>query len=166
MQKIYKSCEWIPCRFRVGSGFMKKLLGIIVVSLLLSTSAFAFKSLVGKGVITLSDAQFNQFIKYLEHKKSQTFIISIDGRHSNFSICNSFRRCSGGKGGVSRMIKKCKKLTKTKCYIFAKKKKFKKIIRWNEVGYKFDMPQLSFDVKKHTIDREKTIRALKELNFY
>jgi len=146
---------------------MKKLfLSIFVLGLLLSGNAYAFKSLVGKGVITLSDAQFNYFIKYLEHKKSQTFIISIDGRHSNFSICDSFRRCSGGKGGVSRMIKKCKKLTKTKCYIFAKKKKFKKIIRWNEVDYKFDMPPLSFDVKKHTIDREKTIRALKELNFY
>ena len=145
---------------------MKKLLGIVVLGLLLSGNAYAFKSLVGKGVITLSDAQFNHFIKYLEHKKSQTFIISIDGRHSNFSICNSFRRCSGGKGGVSRMIKKCKKLTKTKCYIFAKKKKFKKIIRWNEVDYKFDMTPLSFDVKKHTIDREKTIRVLKELNFY
>ena len=145
---------------------MKKILGVIFLSLFLSGNAFAFKSLVGKGVITLSDAQFNHFIKYLEHKKSQTFIISIDGRHSNFSICDSFRHCSGGKGGASRMIKKCRKLTKTKCYIFAKKKKFKKIIRWNEVDYKFDMPPLSFDVKKHTIDREKTIRALKELNFY
>ena len=55
------------------------------------------------------------------------------------------------------MIKRCKKDTKDECYIFAKRKKNKKIIRWNEVGYEFDVQQK---------DRDYIIKVLKDLNFY
>ena len=140
---------------------MKKLLVIVVLSLLWQVNAHAFRSVIGKGEIKLSEKVVSYFIKYLELKESVTFIVSKNGKYANYSTCYSLawseRGCTGGSGATFSMIKRCKKDTKDECYIFAKRKKNKKIIRWNEVGYEFDVQQK---------DRDYIIKVLKDLNFY
>ena len=142
---------------------MKQILGIVVLGLLLSGNAFAFGSVIGKGEITLSKKTAAMFIAYLRSEISQTFIISKDGKYSNYSICHSLkwsnRSCAGGKGSTPSLIKSCKKATGMKCYTFAMKKGDKKIIRWNEDGYEFDL-------KQQQSEYDWIIKILKNRNFY
>ena len=56
---------------------MKKLLSILVLSLLLSGSAYASK--IGKGQIQLSDEVTESFIKFLRNEYGAFFVVNPDG---------------------------------------------------------------------------------------
>ena len=53
---------------------MKKLLGIIVLGLLLSTTSFA-STKKGKGEVTIKESTVDYFIEYIRGKFSETFSV-------------------------------------------------------------------------------------------
>jgi hypothetical protein len=110
------------------TNFMRKLLGILLLSLLFVNPAH---SKVGEGDIQISPEVLKHFIKYLRNEYAKTFVLSKDGKFATYSICGA-KTCSG-----KSIFKACKKETGNKCYIFAQRKKQKKIIRWNKVDYIF-----------------------------
>jgi hypothetical protein len=107
---------------------MKKLLGILVLGLLFMNPAH---SKVGKGNFQMSPEVLKYFIEYLRNEYATTFVVSSDGKFATYAICGA-KMCTGVP-----LLKDCKKETGSKCYIFAQRKKKKKIIRWNKVDYIF-----------------------------
>jgi len=116
---------------------MKRLLAylFIVLGLGLVFSANAY-SKIGKGDLNINNQTLNYLIEYLRNEFSTSFVISKDGGRGFYGICPS-GKCSGGPGATSTLLKKCKKETGDKCFIFAQTKKKQKVIRWNKVDYKF-----------------------------
>jgi hypothetical protein len=110
---------------------MKKLLGIVVLGLLLSGNAYASK--IGNGSIQFSDEVTKNFIKFLRNEYGISFVVTPDGSYSTYGICG-VERC---KGGMTTVLKWCKRDTGQKCYVFAQRKKQQKIIRWNKADYIF-----------------------------
>jgi hypothetical protein len=110
------------------TNFLRKLLGILLLSLLFVNPAH---SKVGEGDIQISPEVLKHFIKYLRNEYAKTFVLSKDGKFATYSICGA-KTCSG-----KSIFKACKKETGNKCYIFAQRKKQKKIIRWNKADYIF-----------------------------
>ena len=110
---------------------MKKLLGIIALGLLLSGNVYASK--IGKGEIKLSDKVTENFIRFLRNEYGVSFVVTPDGSYSTYGICGT-ERC---KGGMTTVLKWCKRDTGQKCYVFAQRKKQQKIIRWNKADYIF-----------------------------
>ena len=138
---------------------MKKLLGIIVLSLLLSGNTYA--GMEGSGNITLSNSVVNGYLNYLslnsKHNKSKgasargtgtSFAVSVSGSEYGYSYCPRGQDC---RGGPFVAIDSCKKRTSEKCYTFSRKRK----IVWNG---------LNINLSKTLLDSE--IRAkLTELGF-
>ena len=96
---------------------MKKVLVILVISLLLSGNAYGSK--IGKGKIQFSDEVVEDFIKFLRNEYGVSFVVTPDGSYSTYGICGT-ERC---KGGMTTVLKWCKKDTGQKCYVFAQRKK-------------------------------------------
>jgi len=110
---------------------MKKLLAIIVLGLLFSGNAYASK--IGKGNIQFNDEVTKNFIRFLRNEYAVSFVVTPDGSYSTYGICGT-ERC---KGGMTTVLKWCKRDTGQKCYVFAQRKKQQKIIRWNKADYIF-----------------------------
>jgi hypothetical protein len=110
---------------------MKKLLGIVVLGLLLSGNSYASK--IGKGNIQFNDEVTKNFIKFLRNEYAVSFVVTPNGSYSTYGICGT-ERC---KGGMTTVLKWCKRDTGQKCYVFAQRKKQQKIIRWNKADYIF-----------------------------
>ena len=146
---------------------MKKILGIIVVGLLLSTSAFS-KSLQGQGSIKFNEGTLNHFTKYLstgiQNKdlgasragKGITFAVSVSGRMSGYIYCPHGKYCTPNDsiGAIKQCRKWVKKYLKIKekCYVFAHGRK----IVWN--NEMFRIPSKA--------SREDVLKILNDLNFY
>ena len=120
---------------------MKKLLGIVVLSLFLSANVQA--SLNGQGELKLSDYVVNALIHYLNpdasHNKSEGhaskgnpmyFAVSISGNEQGYTYCPRGQSC---RRNPSRVAQYCSKIAGEKCYIFASGRK----IVWNGINYKF-----------------------------
>ena len=118
---------------------MKKLLGIVVLSLLLSGNAYAK---IGKGEIQLSEKVTNDFIKFLRNEYANYFMVTPDGNNSLYTICGA-EFC---KGGMGKALKWCKEDNGQKCLIFAQRKKQTKIIRWNKADYSFPKDDWNYNV--------------------
>ena len=118
---------------------MKKLLSIIVLSLLLGGSAYAK---IGKGEIQLSEKVTNDFIKFLRNEYANYFMVTPDGNNSLYTICGA-EFC---KGGMGKALKWCKEDYGQKCLIFAQRKKQTKIIRWNKADYSFPKDDWNYNV--------------------
>ena len=74
---------------------MKKLLGIIILSLLLTINAQA-ASKWGKGELQLDDFVVEKFIEYLRGNTSKSpylFAVSIDGWGFNYYYCSAGSGC-------------------------------------------------------------------------
>ena len=103
---------------------MKKLLGIVVLSLLLSTNAFGKP---GKGELKLEPWAVDYFIKYLRGKHSEApelFIISKDSSWATYYYCpDGAGNCAGSD---MEGIKICERKTDTECGLFARGRS----IRW------------------------------------
>jgi hypothetical protein len=110
---------------------MKKLLIILVLGLLMSGNSYASK--IGKGNIQFNDEVTKNFIRFLRNEYGVSFVVTPDGSYSTYGICGT-ERC---KGGMTTVLKWCKRDTGQKCYVFAQRKKQQKIIRWNKADYIF-----------------------------
>jgi len=103
---------------------MKKLLGILVLSLLLSTSAFSVNKNVGTGDVTLSAASVNHFINYLKGgsgKKPGTFWITIDGIDPYYWYCDQ-GSCNDSAG---QELVACEQYYNKECKLFARRRTIK-----------------------------------------
>ena len=123
---------------------MKKLLGIVVLGLLLSGNTYASK--IGNGSIQFSDEVTKNFIKFLRNEYGISFVVTPDGSYSTFGICG-VERC---KGGMTTVLKWCKRDTGQKCYVFAQRKKQQKIIRWNKADYIFPKDDWNYNAMVKT----------------
>ena len=108
---------------------MKKLLGILVIGLLLNTSAFAAKKW-GKGELKLSPKVVKAFIKYIkgQNKKSPLqFAVSEDGLEYEYYVCRiGLNKCHGAD--LVKILKQCEeKKEGIKCSLFANTR----TIRWD-----------------------------------
>ncbi len=114
---------------------MKKLLVylIILFSFFINVNSYAK---IGKGDLKISDKALDDLIAYLRNEFSTSFVISKDGSIGYYGICPS-GNCSGGPGATSTLLRKCKKETGDKCFIFAQTKSKQKVIRWNKIDYRF-----------------------------
>ena len=102
---------------------MKKILGIIVLSLLLSTSAFSVNKNVGTGDVTLSDDSVYYFMQYLKGgsgKKPGTFWITIDGTGSTYWYCNV-----GSCESRGEELAQCEQYYNKECKLFARRRTIK-----------------------------------------
>jgi signal recognition particle subunit SEC65 len=123
---------------------MKKLLGIVVLGFLLSGNAYASK--IGNGSIQFSDEVTKNFIKFLRNEYGISFVVTPDGSYSTYGICG-VERC---KGGMTTVLKWCKRDTGQKCYVFAQRKKQQKIIRWNKADYIFPKDDWNYNAMVKT----------------
>jgi hypothetical protein len=139
---------------------MKKILGIVVLGLLLSTNAYSYSK--GQGDLKLSSNVLTGFMQYLNfnaiHNKSQGadqrgtpsfFAVTQSGNTYGYSYCPRNQQCRP----VPRVaLQSCKSRTNEKCYVFAQGRK----IVWNRVNYKFSRKATSSEIE----------RILEELGFY
>ena len=135
---------------------MKKLLGIIVLGLLLSSNAYAK---VGKGELKLSKSTMNNLMQYLygagnskysghAKKKNQPLLMAIseDGNSSYYYYC-PYVHCEIQSDEIFKVIKFCEKLSNgSPCYLFAKKRS----IKWKN----------SINKKSTTIKKKKIKRTI------
>lgn len=114
---------------------MKKLLVyfIILFSFFINLNSYAK---IGKGDLKISNKTLDDLIAYLRNEFSTSFVISKDGSNGYYGICPS-GNCSGGPGATRTLLRKCKKETGDKCFIFAQTKSKQKVIRWNKIDYRF-----------------------------
>ena len=101
---------------------MKKIIGIIILSILLSSTSFAGVK-KGKGEVTLSERSFQHFIKYLRAKKGMkplAFILSSDGSWSFYWYCRHAGGCRDGN--YMPTIRDCEEKTGVDCGLFARKR--------------------------------------------
>ena len=115
---------------------MKKLLGIVVLSLILfvnqTNKSFAME--YGYGELKLSNKVVNAFIKFIKGNRKNSpylFSVAIDGLEYQYWICSEgLNRC---RGGNHRIINKdCLKYSKkygsgAKCAVFA----YNRTIKWD-----------------------------------
>ena len=163
---------------------MKKILGIIVLSLLLSGNAYA--DLNGYGEIKLNQFNVNEFEQYLSdgiHDKNGgaqrsgkglVFAISLDGADSGYYYCFQGRICEANNS-ITDTISYCQRNAKKhsgekkKCRIFAKKR----TIVWDGLNKKVpkgvnvkdfldELGLVSHEVAPTNIDEEQ-LKQLKSL---
>ena len=108
---------------------MKKLLGILVLSLLLNGNAYS-KSYTGEGEVKLSNQAISNFQNYIRLKKINgkkadpgIFMITLDGSNSYYYYCthNLGGGCMNNAGHAE--VTACKKYTKKECKVFARKRR-------------------------------------------
>jgi len=100
---------------------MKKLLGILILSLLLSTTSFAGVK-KGKGEVKMTENSVERFIMYIRGKKSQkplAFILSNDGDWSTYWYCGAG---SCRDANYMPTIRECAEETGGECGLFARRK--------------------------------------------
>jgi len=123
---------------------MKKFLYLIFFSLLLCGNAYASK--IGNGSIQFSDEVTKNFIRFLRNEYGISFVVTPDGSYSTYGICG-VERC---KGGMTTVLKWCKRDSGQKCYVFAQRKKQQKIIRWNKADYIFPKDDWNYNASVKT----------------
>jgi hypothetical protein len=99
---------------------MKMILKIIVLGLLLSTSAFSANKNVGTGEVTLSYSNVEYFIKYIKGSYSQkpsTYWITVDGQDPYWWTCSE-----GSCQARSTEIEECETYYKKECRLFARRR--------------------------------------------
>jgi len=104
---------------------MKKLfLSILVLGLLLSSSAFSANKNIGTGDVTLSSSVVQHFIKYIKGgygNKPGTFWITIDGNNPYYWTCGEGSCQSSGRERLE-----CETYYNQECRLFA----LRKTVKW------------------------------------
>lgn len=146
---------------------MKKILGIVVLSLLLGGNAFAK---TGKGELKLSKYTMENLMMYMygrgnpdyfdgAHKKNKPMLmtVSANGKSSHYYYC-PYVNCETGNY-VFISIKACEKNSNgSPCYLFAKKRK---IVWKNSINKK------GTRLKKKLLDDPYNVaKAIQDLGFY
>ena len=104
---------------------MKKILGIVLISFLLSNTSNAGK--YGTGELQLTESMVRYFIEYIRggHAKSPSdFYLTTDGTDGTSWYCGQGLKCL--EGNVSQDIADCERKTGKECKKFA----FRRIIKW------------------------------------
>ena len=99
---------------------MKKLLAIIVLSLLFSGNVFAKN---GSGDLILSDSVIYDLERYLKYRNPITFLVTQDGANSSAWRCASSNCVPTGSMNEKSL---CEKRYGKKCYTFA----IRRSIKW------------------------------------
>ena len=109
---------------------MKKILGIVILSFLLSGNAYTF--IKGSGEVKMSERAINHFIDYIHGKsyfkkkvgdtkpKPSMFILSSNGDWTAGWFCPYIRGCQDTLS--TKTIKECERETGTSCGVFAAKR--------------------------------------------
>ena len=100
---------------------MKNFLGILILSLLLSTNSFAGTK-KGKGDLTISENAFNHFLDYIRAsrgKKPEVFILSSSGHWVFYWYCEHSGGCRAGN--YQPTIDRCEDETGEECGLFARR---------------------------------------------
>tara|TARA_B100000787_G_C16145347_1_gene273957 strand:- start:154 stop:954 length:801 start_codon:yes stop_codon:yes gene_type:complete len=101
---------------------MKKILGILFLIFLLSSTSFAGVK-KGKGQVEMSNRVVERFITYLRGKKGMkpsAFILSSNGSYSHYWYCGSSGGCRDGN--YEPTIRECEEKTGVDCGLFARKR--------------------------------------------
>ena len=146
---------------------MRKFLGIVVLTLLLNSNAYAK---VGNGELKLSQSTMVKLMLYMygasnpkysdganKKNKPMLMVISVDGKSSYYYYC-PYTSCTTGNY-VYKAIKRCEKLSNgSPCYLFAKKRS----IKWkNSINTK------STNIKKKLLKEPYQIaKIIQDLGFY
>jgi len=153
---------------------MKKIIGIIILSILLSSTSFAgvvgaYKN--GKGALKISKNTANILEYYFSKGKKgayakkqkenwigELFVISVDGNYySWFNTPVRYQSSVAPGHYTGRAISDCKKKSGQECYLFATRNK----IVWDNGSDKKKRR-----LKRKDIKAGKTIALLTELGFY
>ena len=100
---------------------MKKLFGILILSLLITSTSFAGVK-KGKGDVILDKYSLEKFIRYIKGKKSQYpigFVLSSNGSWSTYWFCPERDACRGMN--YNPTIKECEDSTGVDCGLFARR---------------------------------------------
>jgi hypothetical protein len=132
---------------------MKKFLGVIILSFLLSVKSYAnLGGYKGEGELKLSENVLRTFVHYLigkTHNKNQGhaqtgrglfFAVNLQGTEMSYTYCPFGADCSWNPGAV---VKHCKKRGGSKCFIFASGRK----IVWNDINYKFKWKSTELEIR-------------------
>jgi hypothetical protein len=101
---------------------MKKIIGIIILSILLSSTSFAGVK-KGKGDVIMTASTVDYFIEYFRGKKGQkplAFILSSNGSWATFWYCSASGGCRDGN--YEPTIRECEEKTGVNCGLFARKR--------------------------------------------
>ena len=103
---------------------MKKILGIVVLGLLLSTGSFAGTK-KGKGEVSIKDSTVDYFIKYIKGTPSKggspgSFILSSDGYWATYYSCSTTSGCQASN--YNSTIRECEEATGVSCGLFARRR--------------------------------------------
>ena len=121
---------------------MKKLLNFLILILLICNTSLVFAaSKIGKGDIILSENVLKEFIKFLRNEYAVSFVVTPDGKYFSYGICGA-QRC---KSTMNTTLKWCKEKSGKKCFVFAQRKKKKKIIRWDKADYIFPSEEWNYN---------------------
>ena len=133
---------------------MKKILTIIILSLLFSENSFASG---GSGELKINDKVINNFERYLGYKKPVVFLVTVDGQNSIGWKCPHSQCVTTGSMNEKKL---CERRYGQKCEIFA----LRRTIKWkNEQSVKLKGKDKRFS-SKATSNEIKT--KLTELGFY
>jgi len=135
---------------------MRKIFKILLISFLFTGNVYASK--IGKGEIKLSDKVTENFIRFLRNEYGVSFVVTPDGSYSTYGICGT-ERC---KGGMTTVLKWCKRDTGQKCYVFAQRKKQQKIIRWNKSDYIFPKDDWNYNAMVKTESLSSNNKGIKQ----
>ena len=108
--------------FVLAYSFMKKIIGIIILSILLNSTSFAGVK-KGKGEVEMSNRAVERFITYLRGKKGMkpsAFILSSDGSYTHYWYCPHTGGCRDGN--YEPTIRECEEKTGVDCGLFARKR--------------------------------------------
>ena len=135
---------------------MRKIFKILLISFLFTGNVYASK--IGKGEIKLSNKVTENFIRFLRNEYGVSFVVTPDGSYSTYGICGT-ERC---KGGMTTVLKWCKRDTGQKCYVFAQRKKQQKIIRWNKSDYIFPKDDWNYNAMVKTESLSSNNKGIKQ----
>jgi hypothetical protein len=144
---------------------MKKILGIIFLSLLFSGNAHSVRQ-DGSGELKISYGTLQSFKAYLRgntsksgkslNNKPMVFWVTVDGTDSTFWYC-SHGQCAGSNPVQERRI--CEKQTGQECFRFARKNS----VRWKNGINPGKGAQSKFNAK---MSDQEIVAKLTELGFY
>ena len=107
---------------------MKKTIAIVVLGLLLSTSAsFSGKKDIGKGELKLENWLVEYFHKYIQGqggKHPGTFVVAIDGSYASYWYCTVGINCA--PSNEKKYTNLCEDDAGVECKVFARQRS----IRW------------------------------------
>ena len=133
---------------------MKKLLTMIILSLLFSSNSFGSG---GSGELQISDRVISNFQTYINYRKPVVFLVTVDGQNSVGWKC-PYSRCV--TTGSMNEKKRCESQFGKICEIFA----LRRSIKWkNEQTINFKGNDKKFS-SKDTLNEIKT--KLTKLGFY